>query len=440
MVSKVLVRLRRLSKRLAGSHFVGNVVTVGGGIAASQAIALAFSPLLTRLYGPEAFGVAAAFATAVSIVTPLATLGYATAIVMPDRDEDAGALARLSICCALIVSPSSLLLIHLGRPWLVRWAGLEETPWVLYLIPLALVSSAFLSVTNQVAIRQSLYRAKARAYVGSTFLTNLAKLAGGMLAPSGILLILLTLAGTALNFLVQLLSVPRQDVLKFRHWFGLGGLSNAARTQRDFALYRMPQSVLRAASIGLPILLLTSLFGAGPAGQYAITVLMLGAPVMLLGDAVGEVFYQKITKAIACQSAEVGNLIKKATLVLLVLGGITFGIIAIYGGWIFPTAFGAQWSRAGEYSQWIALWMIAMLASRPAVSAMPALYLQKILLIYEMIVTACRGLALYAGSRFGDDLSSVAAFSLVNVAGYVALISVVAFKQIFASRSTSRVS
>lgn len=416
-----LIGLRSFIQRLSKSRFVGNVLTVGGGIAAGHAIALVFSPLLTRIYGPAAFGVAAAFTTVLSILTPLATLGYANAIVMAVREEEARALARLSILCALIMCPVSLFIVHFGKPWLVRWAGLEGMPWVIYLVPLSLIISAFLSVANQAAIRNSLYKAKARAYVGSTLLTNIAKLAGGLLVPSGVLLILFALAGSALNFLMQILGSPRQDILKIRYWFGFDGVKGVAWTQRDFALYRMPQSIIRAASIGLPVMLLTSMFGAGPTGQYAITVLMLGAPVMLLGDAVGEVFYQKITRAIADKSDAVYSLINKATLVLIVLGGIVFGIVVAYGDWIFPYFFGAQWSRAGQYSQWIALWMIAMLASRPAVSAMPALRLQGALLTYEVIVTAGRGIALYVGSKVGDDLFSIAAFSIVNVVGYVLL-------------------
>lgn len=438
MDSLRLTRLRHFASRLASSHFVGHVVMVGGGIAAGQAIALGFSPFLTRIYGPAAFGVAAAFATMLSILTPLATFGYANAIVMADKDEDAIALARLSILCAMIVCPISLLLVHVCKPWLSAWTGLEDSSWLVYLIPLSLITSAFLSVANQSAIRHSLYKAKARAYVGSTLLTNIAKLVGGLLAPSGILLIVLTLAGSALNFVMQIYSSPRQGVLNFQHWFGFGGVSKMAWAQRDFAIYRMPQSIIRSSSIGLPIVLLTSMFGPGPTGQYAITVLMLGAPVMLLGDAVGEVFYQKITRAIADRSEAVTSLIKQATIVLVALGGIAFGAVVLYGDWIFPKLFGSQWGRAGEYSQWIALWMIAMLASRPAVSAMPALRLQSTLLFYEVIVTVGRCIALYAGSRFGDDLLSVAAFSLVNVVGYVALIAAVFFKLNVGNRSLER--
>ena len=45
-------RILAFSKR----PFVRNVVTVASGTAASQAIVMAFSPLITRIYGPEAFG------------------------------------------------------------------------------------------------------------------------------------------------------------------------------------------------------------------------------------------------------------------------------------------------------------------------------------------------------------------------------------------------
>lgn len=67
-----------------------------GGIAAGQAIALAFMPFLTRLYGPESFGIAAAFAAIVNIITLVATMGYVNAIVMPESDEDAAILEDVS--------------------------------------------------------------------------------------------------------------------------------------------------------------------------------------------------------------------------------------------------------------------------------------------------------------------------------------------------------
>ena len=324
MAFKAITNGQSIIKRLKTSNFVRNVAMVGGGIAAAQAISLAFMPFLTRFYGPEAFGIAAAFAAIVNIITPISTMGYANAIVMPDGDEDAAAVARLSILCGFIVVPISFIAVYLGKPWLAVWTGMEKAPDMLYFIPAILVVGAFLSVANQSAIRANLFKAKARAYVESTLLTNISKLIGGILAPSGLLLIILTLVGQIINFLMQMLRVPRIGVLKPSNWFGFNGIKAAAISHRDFAMYRMPQSVINAGAVGLPVILLSSFSGSVSAGQYSVAVLVLGAPVMLLGQAVGDVFYPKITEAVTRGSSEALRLTIKATIVLGILAIITF--------------------------------------------------------------------------------------------------------------------
>ena len=425
MAFKAITNGQSIIKRLKTSNFVRNVAMVGGGIAAAQAISLAFMPFLTRLYGPEAFGIAAAFAAIVNIITPISTMGYANAIVMPDSDEDAAAVARLSILCGFMVVPISLIAVYLGKPWLAGWTGMEKVPDMLYFIPAILVVGAFLSVANQSAIRANLFKAKARAYVESTLLTNISKLIGGILAPSGLLLIILTLVGQIINFLMQMLRVPRVGVLKPSNWFGFNGIKAAAISHRDFAMYRMPQSVIRAFSIGLPVIMLTTLFGAGSAGQYSLVVLLLGAPVMLLGSSVGDVFYPKITRAINEKKGNAFTLIVKAVTVLFIVGIVPFGFIAIFGDSVLPLVFGEEWQLAGQYSQWVAFWMIAMLSVGPAVAAIPALKIQSVLLIYEVLITFARIGVLYIGSWYNNDILAIALFSLANVVGYIGLLIVV---------------
>jgi O-antigen/teichoic acid export membrane protein len=190
----------------------------------------------------------------------------------------------------------------------------------------------------------------------------------------------------------------------------------------------MPQNIINATSFGLPVILLTSLFGADSAGQYSITLMAMSAPVVLLGQSVGEVFYPKITRAIQQNPFEALRLLLRATGMLFVVGLVPFLIVGALGDKIFPLVFGAQWLRAGQYSQWAALWMVFVLATRPAVASVPALRMQGALLAYEVLITGARVLALSAGSKFGDDLTSVAAFSLVNVVGYACLLVIVIAK------------
>ncbi|QEH80272.1 oligosaccharide flippase family protein [Sphingomonas sp. C8-2] len=437
MINRLLSLLNYGLKRINSSHFIRNVTVVGGGIAAAQATTFAFTPLLTRLYGPEAFGMAAAFSAIANIAIPLASLGYANAIVMPENSEDAGAVIRLSVLCGIIVIPLSFIAIMILKPWLIIWTKIYIDTWIFYLIPIYLAIYNFLSIANQISIREALYRQKSWSYFVSNFIANIGKLLGGVLAPSGLMLILLTLIGSILNLQMLILRFPNGSGFRMRSWFGLKGVRKAARTHRDFAIYRVPQSLIRACSMGLPVILLASLFGPSSAGQYSVAVAILGAPAMLLGDAVGEVFYPKITRALASQADNAEGLILKAAGFLALAGSVPFGAIGLLGGWIFPGVLGREWLLAGEFSQWVSLWMVAMLATRPVVAAMPALRMQAVLLVYEVVVTIVRIAALYVASPFGS-VASVAAYSLVNVIGYIALMAAVLFKVYLSNRNVAR--
>lgn len=398
------------------SKFVRNVLAVATGVAAAQAISLAFMPFLTRLYGPEAFGALAAFTAIINIITPLATLGYANAIVMPKTEEEANAVARLSLVSAAIVSPIVLILVYVFQLQLAKLTGLENQPNLLYLIPISLLLVALLSVANQVAIREGLFKAKSSSYVASTFIMNLGKLGAGYISATGITLIIFLIISKLINYIILIARVPKVGAFNFRHWFGLNGIQKAALDNKDFAIYRLPQSILNAAAVGLPVILLTNYYGSSAAGYYSLTTLILGAPVLLLGQSVGEVFYPKITNAIRQQASNSLQLVIKATLALGGVAIIPFGTVMLFGPDLFAFAFGEQWKTAGEYAQWIAPWLACVLATRGILAAFPILNLQSYLLVQEVFSIILRSLALIIGLKYyQSDLVAIALFSVVGI-------------------------
>ncbi len=398
------------------SKFVRNVLAVATGVAAAQAISLAFMPFLTRLYGPEAFGALAAFTAIINIITPLATLGYANAIVMPKTDEEANAVARLSLVSAAIVSPIVLISVYVFQLQLAKLTGLEHQPNLLYLIPISLLLVALLSVANQVAIREGLFKAKSSSYVASTFIMNLGKLGAGYISATGITLIIFLIISKLINYIILMARVSKVGAFNFRHWFGLNGIQKAALDNKDFAIYRLPQSMLNAAAVGLPVILLTNYYGSSAAGYYSLTTLILGAPVLLLGQSVGEVFYPKITNAIRQQASNSLQLVIKATLALGGVAIIPFGTVMLFGPDLFAFAFGEQWKTAGEYAQWIAPWLACVLATRGILAAFPILNLQSYLLVQEVFSIILRSLALIVGLKYyQSDLIAIALFSVVGI-------------------------
>ena len=68
--------------------FAKNVLTLLTGSTIAQAIPIAVSPILTRLYTPEDFGILALFLAIVSFIAIVFTGQYESAIILPEKYED----------------------------------------------------------------------------------------------------------------------------------------------------------------------------------------------------------------------------------------------------------------------------------------------------------------------------------------------------------------
>ena len=79
--------------------FKADVLRLVSGTSLAQVISLLAAPILTRIYAPEAFGIAALFASITGILSVLACMRYELAIVLPDNDREAANL--LAVCLVI---------------------------------------------------------------------------------------------------------------------------------------------------------------------------------------------------------------------------------------------------------------------------------------------------------------------------------------------------
>jgi len=100
-------------RQFARRPFVRSVTVVASGGAISQAIGLAFSPFITRLYGPQAFGLQSVFMTIAGFGATVAAMSYPAAIVLPKSDADALGLARVSVYVGVLISALATLVLWL---------------------------------------------------------------------------------------------------------------------------------------------------------------------------------------------------------------------------------------------------------------------------------------------------------------------------------------
>ncbi|HCG6981483.1 TPA: oligosaccharide flippase family protein [Vibrio parahaemolyticus] len=404
-------------KELTKSKFIRNVAIVAMGTAGAQVITMAFAPIITRMYGPEAFGLLGTFMAILAIATPIAALTYPIAIVLPKSDQDALGIAKLSVFLAFAMAAILAVIISIFGDSLVASLSLEGIAGFLLFIPAAMLFSAFYQILQQWLIRKKQFKITARAAVIQSMSLNVAKVGMGFFHPVASVLIILATVGSALHALLLWLGLRKQSSALTSKIDNEqpSNIKKLALKHKDFPLFRAPQVAINALSQSLPVLMLASFFGPDAAGFYTLGKTVMSIPTTLIGKSVCDVFYPRITEA-AHNKENLFHLLLKATLALATVGFIPFATVVAFGPWLFSFVFGAEWFIAGEYARWMALWLYVAFLNRPSVAALATLSMQDIFLVYEMLSVLLRVIALYIGFVFfSDDIIAIMLFSIAGV-------------------------
>lgn len=401
-------------KQLFKSNFIRNVVIMATGAAGAQVVTLLLTPIITRLYGPGAFGIMGTFTAMMNIMGSIAALTYPVAMVLPKNDQNAKGIARLSLIVTVTISMIALILIVIFDEQMISIFNLKEISSYLYLIPFIIIFAGFMQVAEQWLIRTKQFTVNARATFYQSLLINSSKTLLGFFYPQASVLVILTSLNNGVRAFFMVLfskgSSYKSEIKSVNE--GKKPIKSLAKTYYDFPMYRAPETFINAMSQGLPVLMLSVFFGPTSAGFYTIGKTTLSIPERLIGKSVGDVFYPRITEA-ANNKEDVAAIIKKATFLISGVGLIPFGLVIFFGPYLFSLVFGNDWVIAGEYARWIALWSYTRFANRPSVRSLPALNALRFNLIYTIITLITGIIALVTGYYiFSSDVIAVALFGI----------------------------
>lgn len=406
--------------------FVRNVFTVASGAAIAQLIGILFSPVITRLYGPETFGVLGVFVSITAIIAPIVALTYPMAIVLTRSDQEAKGIVSLSLIVSAIITVITALALTLFGEEILGILNMEILFPLLVYIPIFLYLSAVLQVAEQWFIRKKHFNIMAKASVIQTLLLNIGKVGIGFLNPIAMVLIVLTTFGQLLSVILLLLGVKMSSPMGNRKEKTLTkskpSLMSLAKEHKDFPIYRTPEVFINGVTQSLPVLMLTTFFGPASAGFYLLGSRLLSMPASIIGKAVGDVFYPRIAEA-SHNKEKISTLVKKATYFLALIGIVPFGIIIVFGPWLFSFVFGSEWLVAGEYARWMALWTYFMFINNPSVRTLPVISEQKFQLLFTNISLIVRlGMLIIGAYVFKSDTVALALFSIAGAILNITLI------------------
>ena len=410
-------------KKITNNSLAKSILIVASGTAGAQLIALVLMPIITRLYGPENYGKLGIFMTIITILAPISTMALPSAIVLPEKDFESKKIASISLVIAFVFSLMISLLFVLGERLLQIFSSIQSLGNLIWFIPFAILFTAYQSVYTQWIIRKKQFSSLSKVAISHSAINYGTQAIIGLKYPFTYILIGIHSIGIFFRALLLFyfskkiersssektndISITTLQVLKKYH---------------DFPIYRAPEMLLSAISQGMPIMLLSSYFGLAAAGFYSLTRTVLAIPVTLLGSSIQSVFYPHFNEAVL-NKLETKNLLIKPTLTLFYVGLIPFIMTVIFAPFAFSIVFGTEWYEAGRYAQWLSLWFLFTLISRPSISAIPVFKLQGWLLIFEILSTGLKILALFIGYYFfKNPIVSVSLFSIVGTISYIILI------------------
>lgn len=400
-------------------RFVRNVVTVSSGTAIAQVIAFGSSPIITRLYGPEVFGVLGVFLAITGIIQAVGSLTYENAIVLPKKDEDAKAIVSLSFMISGIISFLTVLIFIFFKNPIVSLLQIEEVAPYVLLIPLFVFFAVWANIVEQWLTRKERFRKKAKIMVINASVVQATKIGAGLYSPTALFLVYIATFGRALH--ATLLSWGQFSLSKqgFKNnkkanWFSISLIYKMAKNYYDFPLYRSPKSLLGNISSKLPTLLLSGFFGPVAVGFYTLGTRVISAPSGIIAKSFGNVFYPKIAKDFN-RGEDIRKILLKAIAALASVGLIPFSIIIIWGPGLFGFLFGDDWLIAGAYARWMSISAYFSFIGGACMRAIPVLRMQRFEFFFAVITTFLCAATLYiTATLFNDDLLTIASFCVLN--------------------------
>ena len=329
------------------SASVRNVLKLAGGTAGSQVITVAAAPILTRLYGPESFGVLATFASILALLNVVSSLRYELAIAVPEDDDEAIALVWLCFVLVAISTALTALGVALLGNQLVSWLHQPALKPLLWLLPVGVLLTGVYQPLSYWAIRRKQFGLLAQTKFRQSIFGVATNLAAAPLGTIGLLL------GQIVSQSAGFVAILRQSaaVLLRGPRTAPAVLLKTLQGYSHFGIYSSLAGLINTIGNQVPNLIFASAFGAAQLGQLALAQRLLLLPAGLIGSSVGQVFLSQA--ADRYRAGTLPALIWKASRKLLAYGLVTAAGASVIVAPLMPAIFGVEWAPTR--------WMIPLL-------------------------------------------------------------------------------
>ncbi len=416
-------------KKQSDNDVFKNMGILAIGVGGAQVISFALTPILTRIYTPEDFGILAIFMATAGVIGPFATLRYSVPLPLLKKDGIALNLFMLAVIILLVVTSLVVSILNLYAEVIFDLFSISSLIPYWWFIPIIVFGSGAYEILNGWSIRQKNFKAISKTNVFKTLSGSLMKIVFGLagIKPMGLLIgtIFANIFGAIFLAVSNYKNIIKniKHVNKYRVKFLLKRYS-------EYPKYRLPSQFILVLSQQAPLFFLATFYGADVVGFFGLTLMVLSVPIALFGSTTGQAYYAEVAKIGRKNPEKIYYLTKDVVKKLFLFSLIPFLILLIGSPWLFGIIFGENWYKAGEYASVMSFYMLTAFVSAPVINALSVFENQLMFLKLNIIRLMLLIILFFISWLMHLNASETIFFYSIGMSGYFIYINYVIFKTI----------
>lgn len=393
------------------SDFLRNTLTLMTGTTIAQAIPIIATPILTRIYLPEEYGLTGIYLSISVLLGTFSTMSYSSAILLPEKEDDALSILQLCVLSSFLWGIISFMGLFFLNDKIALWMNAPEVTPYLYLVPLSIISTGIGNAFTVWANRFNLYRAIGISRIISSIITLFLSICIGLLIKGPFGLFTGMIMGQLFSPFILILQTYSRNKGIFKFYPG-NVLWKTAVNYKNFPKYTLWSDFINSFVNQIPVYMISIYSGKSEVGHYNLSNRMLGMPIGFISTSIGQVFSNKASVEYN-KNNNCRELFIKTFKLLFFFSFIPFMIIILFAPIIFKVFFGTEWEEAGVYSQI----MGAMFFFKFTVSPLSYLFYiagkQREDLLWHIVMVLMTFLSFYVGNvLFGSVRSMLLLFTI----------------------------
>jgi len=365
------------------SNFAKSIVLISGGTLLAQIINILLSPILTRIYNPQDYGVLTVYTSILGMLAIISTFKYEWGIPIAEDDKKAINVFALSFIILILYTVLiSILLLFFGNGFLNLFNA-NKLSGFKYTIPIGIFGVGAYNILIQWTYRKKGYKSISKTKLSQAIFSNITKIIFGISNFNAIGLILGRIVGQSAG--IKTLSKELNKTKNILREINIKDIKYSFKRYIKFLYFSTPSEFFNVAGLQLPVLFLTGLFDEKVTGYFGLTNSIVNLPMVLIGGSVSDVFYGEVASIGKKDPKRIKDLYRKLLKKLILIGLIPLIILLLFGPFLFSLVFGSEWYEAGVYSRIISFLVFFRLIFTPISSLYIAFERQKEVFIIDLL-------------------------------------------------------